>query len=85
MPQRRSNGFFFFRWTLRLSDVFGFWQIVVLADIQPTFSLYLRDIEIGYFQPAMLQYIVLNLRVGCPILELRHIHVLQRELNPNLL
>ena len=60
-----------------MSGVFGCWQIVVLANIQPTFSLYLRDIEIGYFQPAMLQYIVLNLRVDCPILELRHI-------NPNL-
>ena len=32
----------------------------------------------------MLQHIVLNLRVGCPILKFGHIHIFQRELNPNL-
>ena len=32
----------------------------------------------------MFQYIVLDLRVGCPILKFGHIHIFQRELNPNL-
>ena len=32
----------------------------------------------------MLQHIVFNLRVGCLILKIRHIHIFQRELNPNL-
>ena len=32
----------------------------------------------------MFQYILLDLRIGCSILELRHIHIFQRELNPNL-
>jgi DNA-binding LytR/AlgR family response regulator len=32
----------------------------------------------------MLQHIVLNLGVGCPILKFGHIHIFQRELNPNL-
>ena len=32
----------------------------------------------------MLQHILLDLRVGCPVLKLRHIHIFQRELNPNL-
>ena len=34
--------------------------------------------------PNMLQHIVLNLCVGCPILKFGHIHIFQRELNPNL-
>ena len=33
----------------------------------------------------MLQHIVFDLRVGCPILKLRHIHILQRELHPYFL
>ena len=32
----------------------------------------------------MLQHIVLDLGVGCPILKFGHIHIFQRELNPNL-
>ena len=32
----------------------------------------------------MLQHILLDLRIGSSILELRHIHIFQRELNPNL-
>ena len=32
----------------------------------------------------MLQNILLDLRIGCSILELGHIHIFQRELNPNL-
>ena len=32
----------------------------------------------------MLQYIVLDLGVSCPILKFGHIHIFQRELNPNL-
>ena len=32
----------------------------------------------------MLLHIVLNLGVGCPILKFGHIHIFQRELNPNL-
>ena len=32
----------------------------------------------------MLQNILLDLRIGSSILELRHIHIFQRELNPNL-
>ena len=32
----------------------------------------------------MLQHILLDLRIGCPILKFGHIHIFQRELNPNL-
>ena len=32
----------------------------------------------------MLQHIVFDLGVGCPILKFGHIHIFQRELNPNL-
>ena len=32
----------------------------------------------------MLQHIVLDLGVGCPILKFGHIHIFQRELNPDL-
>ena len=32
----------------------------------------------------MLQHILLDLRKGCPILKFGHIHIFQRELNPNL-
>lgn len=32
----------------------------------------------------MLQNILLDLRIGSSILKLRHIHIFQRELNPNL-
>ena len=74
----------FFRRTLELSGIFRFWQVIVLADFQPTFSFYLGDIKIGNFQPGMFQHILLDLRIGCSILEFGHIHIFQRELNPNL-
>ena len=32
----------------------------------------------------MLQHIVFDLGAGCPILKFGHIHIFQRELNPNL-
>ena len=79
-----SDCFLFFRRTLWLSGIFGFRQVVVSADFQPTFSFYLGDIKIGNFQAAMLQHILLDLRISCAILKLRHIHIFQRELNPNL-
>ena len=32
----------------------------------------------------MLQHVVFNLCVGCAVLKIRHIHIFQRELHPNL-
>ncbi len=80
-----SDGCFFFRGTAWcLSGIIRFWQIVVLPNFQSAFSLNLRNVKAGNFQTGMLQHIRLDLRIGCSILELGHIHIFQRELNPNL-
>ena len=42
-----SDCFFLLRWALWLSGILGLRQIVVLADFQSAFSLYLRNIKVG--------------------------------------
>ena len=43
-----SDCFLFFRRTHGLSGILGLRQIVVLADFQSAFSLYLRNIKVGH-------------------------------------
>ena len=43
-----SDCFLFFRWTLGLSGILGFRQIIVFAYFNPTFPFDLRDIEVGH-------------------------------------
>ena len=81
-----SDRVFFFRGSGRgLSGILRLRQIVVLSNFQSALSLNLRDIQAGNLQTGMLQNIRLDLGIGCAILKLRHIHIFQRELNPNVL
>ena len=58
--------------------------MAVLSYLQTAFLLDLRDIQGRNFQPSLFQHTGLDLRIGCPILKFGHIHIFQRELNPNL-
>ena len=81
-----SDCVLFFRGTGRgLPGILRFGQIVVLSNFQSALSLNLRDIQAGNLQTGMLQNIRLDLGIGCAILKLRHIHIFQRELNPDIL
>ncbi len=59
-------------------------SLELLRKWKPTFLFDLRDIQAGNLQTGMLQNIRLDLGIGCAILKLRHIHIFQRELTPNL-
>lgn len=64
MFQRSHNRLFFFSWTLWLSGVFRFWQVIICPLNNATFLLYLCNIQVADFQSALLQNVILNFRIS---------------------
>ena len=59
--------------------------ITILSLDNSALLLYLSNIQVPDLQTGMVQNIHLELLIGCTFLEAGHIHILQRELRPNLL
>lgn len=85
IPQSLHNRYFFFLWTLWLFSHPQLCLIIILPLNYTTHPLYLRNIQITYLQPTMLQHILLNLLISRLTLRLRQIHLIKIYLHLNMM
>lgn len=71
--QRSHNRLFFFSWTLWLSGIFRFRQVIICPLNNATFLLYLCNIQVADFQSALLQNVIFDFLISCFALGSRQI------------
>ena len=85
MSERLNDRLFLLFRCLRWPAVLTLQKIVILPFYDPTFSLRLRDIQVRHMEPVFFLYPLLDLFVCGTLPETRHIHLLEREFNSDIL